>query len=213
MFNRRLSLRRSLFERPTRNVRSTDGQRKHLHRLLATGRPLVADGAMGTTLFSLGLEGGGCPELLNVEQPDLVEKVHRGFIDAGSDIILTNTFGGNRLRLALHNLESRVIEFNASAVLVAQRAVDQAGRPVAIAGSVGPTGELLAPLGTLTHDQPSSLGEQCQALPMPDRRSLIEPSRRSKSRSSLAGAPPRLPTPPPRFDTAVTMMGIVPSVR
>src|SRR5687767_11106410 len=69
-------------------------------RLLATGRPLVADGAMGTTLFSLGLEGGGCPELLNVEQPDLVEKVHRGFIDAGSDIILTNTFSGNRLRLA-----------------------------------------------------------------------------------------------------------------
>jgi 5-methyltetrahydrofolate--homocysteine methyltransferase len=54
---------------------------------------------MGTTLFSLGLEGGGCPELLNVEQADLVEKVHRGFIDAGADIILTNTFGGNRRRL------------------------------------------------------------------------------------------------------------------
>jgi 5-methyltetrahydrofolate--homocysteine methyltransferase len=135
------------------------------NRLLATGRPLVADGAMGTTLFSLGLEGGGCPELLNVEQPDLVEKVHRGFIDAGSDIILTNTFGGNRLRLALHNLESRVIELNASAVLVAQRAVDQAGRPVAIAGSVGPTGELLAPLGTLTHEQAVEVfAEQCQAL-------------------------------------------------
>ena len=65
---------------------------------------LVADGAMGTTLFSLGLEGGGCPEMLNIEQADLVEKVHRSFIEAGSDIILTNTFGGNRLRLDLHNL-------------------------------------------------------------------------------------------------------------
>ena len=134
-------------------------------RLLATGRPLVADGAMGTTLFSLGLEGGGCPELLNVEQADLVEKVHRGFIDAGSDIILTNTFGGNRLRLALHNLDSRVTELNAAAVAVARRAVDQAGRPVAIAGSVGPTGELFAPLGTLSHEQAVEVfAEQCQAL-------------------------------------------------
>ena len=59
---------------------------------------------MGTTLFSLGLEGGGCPELLNVEEGDLVEKVHRGFIEAGADIVLTNTFGGNRLRLDLHDL-------------------------------------------------------------------------------------------------------------
>lgn len=134
-------------------------------RLLATGIPLVADGAMGTTLFSLGLEGGGCPELLNVEQQDLVEKVHRGFIDAGSDIILTNTFGGNRLRLALHKLDSRVTELNAAAVAVARRAVDQAGRPVAIAGSVGPTGELLAPLGTLSHEQAVEVfAEQCQAL-------------------------------------------------
>ena len=133
--------------------------------LLAAGAPLVADGAMGTTLFSLGLEGGGCPELLNVEQPDLVEKVHRGFIDAGSDIILTNTFGGNRLRLALHNLESRVGELNAAAVAAARHAVDQAGRPVAIAGSVGPTGELLAPLGTLSFEQGLEVfAEQCQAL-------------------------------------------------
>ena len=135
------------------------------NQLLATGRPLVADGAMGTTLFSLGLEGGGCPELLNVEQADLVEKVHRGFIDAGSDIILTNTFGGNRLRLALHNLESRVGELNANAVAIARNAADQAGRPVAIAGSVGPTGELFAPLGTLSYEEGVEVfAEQCQAL-------------------------------------------------
>ncbi len=133
--------------------------------LLASGRPLVADGAMGTTLFSLGLEGGGCPELLNVEQPDLVEKVHRGFIDAGSDIILTNTFGGNRLRLALHGLEERVAELNQAAVAIARRAVEQAGRQVAIAGSIGPTGELFEPLGSVSHRRGVDVfGEQCRAL-------------------------------------------------
>ena len=134
-------------------------------RLLAIGAPLVADGAMGTTLFSLGLEGGGSPELLNVEQADLVEKVHRGFIDAGSDIILTNTFGGNRLRLALHNLQSRVDELNAAAVSVARNAADQAGRPVVVAGSIGPTGELFAPLGTLSFDHGVEVfAEQSRAL-------------------------------------------------
>ena len=121
--------------------------------LLATGRPLVADGAMGTTLFSLGLEGGGCPELLNVEQADLVEKVHRGFVEAGADIILTNTFGGTRRRLALHKLEDRVAELNIAAVKIARRAADLADRPVAVAGSIGPTGDLFAPLGPLSHSE------------------------------------------------------------
>ncbi|HKX74830.1 MAG TPA: betaine--homocysteine S-methyltransferase [Acidimicrobiia bacterium] len=133
--------------------------------LLESGRPLVADGAMGTTLFSLGLQGGGCPELLNIEQPDLVEKVHRGFIDAGADIILTNTFGGNRRRLALHHLEGRVAELNAAAVEIARRAADQAGRPVAVAGSVGPTGDIFEPLGQLSHAEGVEVfAEQCQAL-------------------------------------------------
>ena len=133
--------------------------------LLSTERPLVADGAMGTTLFSLGLEGGGCPELLNVEQPDLVEKVHRGFIDAGADIILTNTFGGNRRRLALHRLDDRVSELNTAAVAIARRATDLADRPVAIAGSIGPTGDLFAPLGPLSHDDGLEVfTEQAHAL-------------------------------------------------
>jgi 5-methyltetrahydrofolate--homocysteine methyltransferase len=120
---------------------------------------------MGTTLFSLGLEGGGCPELLNVEQPDLVEKVHRGFIEAGADIILTNTFGGNRRRLALHRLEDRVSELNAAAVQTAQRAADLADRPVAVAGSIGPTGDLFAPLGPLSRDEGIEVfSEQAVAL-------------------------------------------------
>lgn len=134
-------------------------------RLLAERPVLVADGAMGTTLFSLGLEGGGCPELLNIEAPDLVEKVHRGFIEAGADIILTNTFGGNRRRLALHALQGRVAELNRAAVARARAAVELADRPVAVAGSIGPTGDLMVPLGPLDHDQAVDVfREQATAL-------------------------------------------------
>ncbi|MCI0544226.1 MAG: betaine--homocysteine S-methyltransferase, partial [Actinobacteria bacterium] len=142
-----------------------DIRRTTFTSLLASGRPLVADGAMGTTLFSLGLEGGGCPELLNVEQPDLVEKVHRSFIDAGADIVLTNTFGGNRRRLALHKLDDRVVELNTAAVEIARRAGDQADRAVAVAGSVGPTGDLFRPLGPLSREEGVAVfTEQCLAL-------------------------------------------------
>lgn len=133
--------------------------------LLAERQVLVADGAMGTTLFSLGLQGGGCPELLNLEQPDLVEKVHRGFVEAGADIILTNTFGGNRRRLALHDLQDRVGELNSAAVERARVAVDLADRPVAIAGSIGPTGDLFEPLGPLSHQAGAEVfAEQARAL-------------------------------------------------
>lgn len=122
-------------------------------RLLADRGVLIADGAMGTTLFSLGLEGGGCPEMLNVEQPDLIEKVHRRFIEAGADIILTNTFGGTRRRLTLHRLDDRVQELNAAAVAIARRSADLADREVIVAGSVGPTGDLFQPLGPLSHEE------------------------------------------------------------
>ncbi len=121
--------------------------------LLTTDRVLVADGAMGTSLFELGLEPGGCPELLSVEQPDLITKVHRGYVEGGSDIILTNTFGGNGSRLGLHGLESRVADLNAAAVALARNATRDSSRPVVVAGSIGPTGELFTPLGNLTHDE------------------------------------------------------------
>lgn len=121
--------------------------------LLSHRDVLVADGAMGTTLFSLGLEGGGCPELLNLERPDLVEKVHTSFMEAGADIVLTNTFGGNGRRLALHGLERRVEELNAAAVERARAARTEADRTAAIAGSIGPTGDLFEPFGPLTHGQ------------------------------------------------------------
>ena len=77
-----------------------------LQSLLAEGRPLLADGATGTNLFAMGLTSGDSPELWNADHPDRIESLHRSFVDAGSDIILTNTFGANRRRLMLHNLEA-----------------------------------------------------------------------------------------------------------
>ncbi len=140
-------------------------RRSKFTELLAEDRVLVADGAMGTALFELGLETGGCPELLNVEQADLISKVHSGYVEAGADIILTNTFGGTRARLGLHRLENRVGELNQAAVEVAREVADGAGRKVAVAGSIGPTGELFEPLGPLTHDQGVEIfSEQADAL-------------------------------------------------
>ena len=75
-----------------------------LQTLLAEGRPLLADGATGTNLFAMGLTSGDCPELWNAEHPDRIRALHQAFVDAGADIILTNSFGANRRRLALHSL-------------------------------------------------------------------------------------------------------------
>lgn len=108
---------------------------------------IVADGATGTALFDLGLETGGCPEQLNVNRPDLIAKVHDGYLEAGADLILTNTFGGTRARLQLHQLEGHVAELNTAAVEIARAAANRAGRPVVVAGSLGPTGELYQPAG------------------------------------------------------------------
>lgn len=143
----------------------TDTDCSALEQLLAERGTLVADGAMGTTLFDLGLESGGCPELLNIERVELVQRVHQAFIDAGADIVLTNTFGGNRRRLALHGLQDRVAELNAAAVAVAAAARESADRPVLIAGSIGPTGDLFQPLGPLTIAEGAEVfREQASAL-------------------------------------------------
>jgi 5-methyltetrahydrofolate--homocysteine methyltransferase len=127
--------------------------RSSLEALLAGGRVLLADGATGTNYFRMGLESGEPPELWNVDHPERVQELHRAFVDAGADIILTNTFGGNRLRLKLHRAEDRVLELNQRAAELAREVADAAPRPVVVAGSVGPTGELFAPLGALTDDE------------------------------------------------------------
>jgi len=126
---------------------------------------LLADGATGTNYFRMGLPPGGIPELWNADRPDLVRDLHREFIEAGADIVLTNSFGGNRLRAKLHKGEARVSELNRKAAANARAEADAAGRPVFVAGSMGPTGELFQPLGTLTHeDAADAFAEQALAL-------------------------------------------------
>ena len=133
--------------------------------MLATNPVLVADGGMGTSLFALGLGTGGSPELWNVDHPDRVASVHQGFVGAGADIILSNTFGGTAPRLAMHDLAKRLDELNRAAVGIAREVADGAARPIAVAGSVGPTGSLFAPLGDLTHaDGVEIFAEQIRAL-------------------------------------------------
>jgi methionine synthase I (cobalamin-dependent) len=134
-------------------------------RLLENKPVLLADGAMGTSLFARGLETGGSPELWNVERPDQVRAVHQGFVDAGSDIILTNSFGANRRRLALHGAEHRVAELNLAAARLARKVADAAGRPVLVAGDIGPTGEIFAPVGVFQPAEGEAVfAEQARAL-------------------------------------------------
>ena len=126
---------------------------------------LLADGATGTTLFDMGLEAGGAPELWNIDIPENIMKLHQGFVDAGSDIILTNSFGGTRHRLKLHDAHERVFELNKAAAEIAHKVASTVERKVIIAGSVGPTGELLAPLGELTfEDAVEAFAEQMEGL-------------------------------------------------
>ena len=136
-----------------------------LQKLLAEGRPLLADGATGTNLFDVGLASGETPEIWNDTSPEKITALHRAFVDAGADIILTNSFGGNRRRLMLHKLEPRTRELNRRAAEIARGVADAAGRRVVVAGSVGPTGDLLAPLGPLSEDEATEVfTEQIEGL-------------------------------------------------
>ncbi|HYC38670.1 MAG TPA: betaine--homocysteine S-methyltransferase [Usitatibacter sp.] len=136
-----------------------------LQRLLSEREVLLLDGAMGTNLFALGLANGAPGELWNVERPADVRTVYQGFVDAGSDIILTNSFGSNRFRFALHKLQGRVRELNMAAAALARDVADKAGRPVVVAGSMGPTGDVLEPLGPRTAaEAEEAFHEQAQAL-------------------------------------------------
>lgn len=136
-----------------------------LRTLLDKRSWLLADGATGTNLFAMGLQTGDAPELWNVDHPDRIAQHYQSFIDAGSDIILTNTFGGSSYRLKLHNAQDRVLELNCAAAHIARERADKADRPVVVAGSMGPTGEILEPTGTLTHEAAmAAFAEQAQAL-------------------------------------------------
>jgi 5-methyltetrahydrofolate--homocysteine methyltransferase len=121
---------------------------------------LLADGATGTSLFNMGLEAGEAPELWTEQEPAKVRTLYDGAIAAGSDLFLTNTFGGNASRLKLHDAAKRVHSINRIAAAIAREAADAAGRPVLVAGSMGPTGEIMAPLGPLTIESAAEMFEE-----------------------------------------------------
>lgn len=184
--------------------------------LLATGRVLLADGATGTNLFERGLTSGDSPELWNDTHADRIQALHREFVDAGADIILTNSFGGTRRRLMLHQLEGRTRELNRLAARNARVVADRAGRPVVVAGSVGPTGDLLVPLGALTEDEATQVFvEQIEGLKdggadviWIETMSAVEEIRAASRAAAIVGMPY---TATASFDTAGrTMMGVMP---
>ncbi len=139
--------------------------RTSLSQLLESHSVIVADGGMGTMLFALGLQRGSAPELWNVGHPDAVRSVHSRYIGAGAQIILTNTFGGSRIRLAIHGLEERMAEFNRAGAQLAGMEAEQAAHPVVVAGSIGPSGQMLTPFGDLEfEDAVQVFAEQAAAL-------------------------------------------------
>jgi 5-methyltetrahydrofolate--homocysteine methyltransferase len=136
-----------------------------LSKLLAERGILIADGATGTNYFDMGLASGEPPESWLLDAPEKVADLHRRFVEAGSDIILTNSFGATRFRLKLHNLQDRATELNRLAAEIARRIADESGREIVVAGSMGPTGELFEPLGALTMDSAvAAFTEQARGL-------------------------------------------------
>ena len=133
--------------------------------LLTSSTFLLADGAMGTMLMAAGLEHGEAPEGWNTSHPERVRAVHRSYIQAGSHIILTNSFGGSRFRLGQYGLQDRVTELNRAAAELVRAEASAAPRPIAVGGSIGPSGELFEPLGTLTFGAArDAFAEQAAAL-------------------------------------------------
>jgi 5-methyltetrahydrofolate--homocysteine methyltransferase len=183
---------------------------------LAEAPVLLADGATGTNLFDMGLHSGEAPETWLDLHPDRVQALHRAFVEAGADIILTNSFGANARRLALHGLERRTRELARRAAELAREVADAAGRPVVVAGSVGPTGDLLAPLGPLTEAEAAEVFEEAVAglkeggadVAWIETMSAVEEMRAAVVAAGRAGLPCTLTA---SFDTAGrTMMGLAP---
>ncbi len=125
----------------------------------------IFDGAMGTMLQAAGLEEGYCPELFNVERPEVVKNIHAQYLQHGSDVITTNTFGACGLKLEDYDLQDRVKEINIAAVKVAKEAISEFKPSARVAGSMGPTGRFLQPLGNMSFDSIyDTYREQAEAL-------------------------------------------------
>jgi methionine synthase I (cobalamin-dependent) len=178
---------------------------------------LLVDGATGTNLLEAGLAGGTSPESWNADHPDRIRRLHQNFVEAGADIILTNSFGCNRRRLAMHGLQERTHALNLLAAGHARAVADAAGRRVVVAGSVGPTGELLAPFGSLTEEEAADvfaeqidgLHEGGAELVWIETMSALEEMRAAATAAARLGMPCTITA---SFDTrGRTMMGVTPA--
>jgi len=133
-----------------------------LHR---SAIPVLSDGAMGTMLNARGINLDGCFDALNLSHPELVAEIHQEYLEAGAQMIQTNTFGANHYKLAVHGLGERVAEINRAGVAIVRQAAARAGRELLIAGDVGPLGVRLSPFGRVQAEQArQAFGEQIQAL-------------------------------------------------
>lgn len=136
-----------------------------LGRLLSERDWLLADGATGTALINMGLGRNEPAELWNLTHPDRVASHYQAAVDAGSDLFLTNSFGGNASRLRLHRLDAQVTALNRAAAEIGREVADRSDRPVVVAGSMGPIGEIMAPLGSLSQSRAVELfHQQAEAL-------------------------------------------------
>jgi len=129
---------------------------------LITERIVLLDGGMGTELIRNGFPSGACPELWNVENPEIIKNIHLNYFKAGSDAVLTNSFGGNSIKLSAYNLEGRCYELNFEAARIANEV-----KPYRkfVGGSIGPTGKFLKPTGSFTEEEfEESFRQQAKAL-------------------------------------------------
>ena len=133
--------------------------------------PFFLDGAMGTELFARSAKPGTCNDYLNIQSPEIVLDVHRAYFDAGSNAVITNTFGANKFTLKMHNLSDKVTEINTAAAKIARQA---AGKDNYILGNIGPSGDFLQPLGQLEPEQlKAAFAEQAKALAAADVDAII----------------------------------------
>jgi homocysteine S-methyltransferase len=135
-----------------------------LARLREPG-PIICDGAMGTMLYSLGVPANSCFDEANLSQPDVVKRIHEAYIAAGADIIETNTYGANRFKLAQYELDDKVRKINSRGARLARDVREVSGRPVLVAGAVGPLGKPIRPVGMISESEARDyFKEQIEAL-------------------------------------------------